>query len=169
MLVATTISIGALAWIIFATIRSIRNEKSGARSTFREFGLSYVLMTLFFGAWFGQGITEYQVFTDQQLSQGQTPQLGDFFAEFMQSTLENWQSEFLQLFSFVVLAAIYIHKGSAESRDSSDKIEASLRRIEENLGTLPASAPGGDQRWELPDTQLEVQDQIDLRDRQSRR
>ena len=29
-----------------------------------------------------------------------------FFVEFSQSTLENSQSEFLQLFSFVVLAAL---------------------------------------------------------------
>ena len=58
-----------------------------------------------------------------------------------QSTFENWQSEFLQLFSFVVLAALYIHKGSAESKDGEEKIEASLRRIEEHLGTLPATAP----------------------------
>ena len=62
-------------------------------------------------------------------------------AEFGQSTLENWQSEFLQLFSFVVLAALYIHKGSAESKDGDEKLEASLRRIEEHLGTLPATAP----------------------------
>ena len=54
---------------------------------------------------------------------------------------ENWQSEFLQLFSFVTLAALYIHKGSAESKDSDEKVEASLRRIEEHLGTLPPDAP----------------------------
>jgi hypothetical protein len=51
--------------------------------------------------------------TDEQRSHGEQPELGDFFAECGQSTLENWQSEFLQLFSFVVLAAPFIHKGSA--------------------------------------------------------
>jgi hypothetical protein len=45
-----------------------------------------------------------------------------------QSTLENWPSEFLQLFAFVVLAALYIHKRSSESKDGTEKLEASLRR-----------------------------------------
>ena len=51
---------------------------------------------------------------------------------------------------FVVLAALYVHKGSAESKDSDEKIEASLRRIEESLGTLPDAAPQGDRSSQLP-------------------
>lgn len=62
-------------------------------------------------------------------------EVGDFTAELTQSTLENWQSEFLQLFSFVVLSALLIHRGSAESKDSADRMEAALKRIEEKLGT----------------------------------
>jgi hypothetical protein len=50
-----------------------------------------------------------------------------------ESTLENWQSEFLQLFSFVVLAAAYIHRGSAESRDSEDRMEQMLKDIKAKL------------------------------------
>jgi len=63
--------------------------------------------------------------------------------EFGRSTLENWQSEFLQLFAFVTLSALYIHKGSGESKDSEEKLEASLRRIEEQLGTLPPNGVHG--------------------------
>lgn len=76
--------------------------------------------------------------------------LGDFITEFGQSTLENWQSEFLQLFAFVVLAALYVHRGSAESKDSDDRMEASLHRIEQHLGTLP---PGSEPNA-LPDPEL---------------
>ena len=69
--------------------------------------------------------------------------------------MENWQSEFLQLFSFVVLAGLYIHKGSAESKDGEEKLEASLRRIEEKLGTLPDDAPKEKgESWKLPETPL---------------
>jgi hypothetical protein len=46
---------------------------------------------------------------------------------------ENWQSEFLQLFSFVVLAAVFIHHGSAESKDSDDRMEAKIDRIVSKL------------------------------------
>ena len=89
----------------------------------------------------------------------QRPKVGDFVADFAQSTLENWQSEFLQLFAFVVLAAMFIHKGSAESKDGEENIEASLRRIEEHLGTLPSTAPDEPGRsWRLSETPLEVAD-----------
>jgi hypothetical protein len=97
------------------------------------------------------------VYTDDQREHGESVEAGDFFTTFAQSTLENWQSEFLQLFSFVVLAALFIHKGSAESKDTDEKLEASLRRIEERLGTLPDGAPKAkDERWKLPETPLEV-------------
>ena len=56
--------------------------------------------------------------------------MGDFTAEFPQSTLENWQSEFLQLFSFVVMSALLIHKGRAKSKDRDDRMEEALKRIE---------------------------------------
>jgi hypothetical protein len=83
------------------------------------------------------------VHTDEQQTHGETVELGDFYAQFMQSTLENWQSEFLQLFSFVTLAALYIHKGSAESKDSDEKMEASLRltRLPRSAAEPPPHAP----------------------------
>ncbi len=129
------IMVGTLVWLIVAMARSIRNEKrkSGVRKTFEHFGLSLVLCVLFFASWLGQGISEWQVFVDQQRAHGDPVVVGDFVAGFAQSTFENWQSEFLQLFSFVVLAAMYVHRGSAESRDSDDRMEEALKRIEEKL------------------------------------
>ena len=158
MVLMTIAAVGTLLFLIAATIRSVRNERTGERSLWREFSLGLVLMILFFVTWAAQGIAQWQTFTDEQREHGESVEAGDFFSEFAQSTLENWQSEFLQLFSFVVLAALFIHKGSAESKDSDDRMEASLRRIEENLGTLPDTAPGGDEDWQLPDTPLEKLD-----------
>jgi hypothetical protein len=158
MLLAVLLALGALLFIIWSMIRSIVNERSGDRSVFREFGLSIALATLFFATWLAQGIAEWQTFTDEQRDHGQAVTAGDFVATFAQSTLENWQSEFLQLFAFVVLAAMYLHKGSAESKDGTEKLEASLRRIEEQLGTLPDNAPKRkSESWKLPETPLELQ------------
>lgn len=144
-----------LGWILFATARSIRDHRTPGGSLFRQFGLGLILMFLFFLSWILHGVAQWQTFTDEQRSFGEPVEVGDFVAEFMQSTMENWQSEFLQLFSFVTLAALYIHKGSAESKDSDEKVEASLRRIEAHLGTLPAEQqrPAEDaQEWQLPET-----------------
>ena len=159
MLAVTLVALGTLLFLIVATVRSIQAHRTRGRSIWREFGLGLILMILFFTTWVAQGVAEWQTFTDDQRSHGETPEVGDFVAEFGQSTLENWQSEFLQLFSFVVLAALYIHKGSAESKDSDEKVEASLRRIEEHLGTLPPSAStSSGEQWTLPETPLEVGD-----------
>ena len=159
MVAATVLAAGSLAFLLFSVVRSIQDQRSGTRSIWREFGLGIALMALFFGSWIGHGIAEWQTYTDQQRAHRQPVEGGDFLAEFTQSTLENWQSEFLQLFSFVVLAALYIHKGSGESKDSGEKVEASLRRIEQHLGTLPQDAPDDPgQEWQLPDTPLQAQD-----------
>lgn len=159
MVVVIVITLGSLAALLWSMARSIRDERTPGRSVWREFGLGLALLILFVASWVGQLIAQWQTFTDEQRAHGEDPAYGDFAAEFAQATLENWQSEFLQLFSFVVLAALYIHKGSGESKDSDNNIEASLRRIEEHLGTLPASAPHEPgEEWRLPETALELQD-----------
>jgi hypothetical protein len=150
MLAVVLISVGVLLFVIFTMIRSILNERSAGGSIWREFSLGLCLMVLFFVAWLGQGISEWQTYTDEQHAHGESVEFGGFLSEFGQSTLENWQSEFLQLFAFVVLAALYVHRGSAESKDSDEKIQASLRRIEESLGTLPDAAPTGNRSPQLP-------------------
>jgi hypothetical protein len=152
------LTLGTLLFLIYSAARSIRAERDPRRSVWREFGLGLGLMILFFVTWIAHGISEWQTFTDEQREHGESVEVGDFMAQFAQSTLENWQSEFLQLFSFVVLAALYIHKGSAESKDGTDKIESSLRRIEEHLGTLPSNSPTDEAAWQLPHTPLAVQD-----------
>ena len=160
MLAVTGLVLVTLVFLIFSMVRSIQDQRTEGRSVWREFGLGLSLMLLFFATWIAHGVTEWQVYTDEQTAHGQPIEAGDFMAEFGQSTLENWQSEFLQLFSFVVLAALYIHKGSAESKDSEEKIEASLRRIEDHLGTLPSTATSSrdDESWQLPETPLEAAD-----------
>ena len=193
MMVVGAVVVGTLALILFATVRSIRNERTAHRSVWREFGLGLAFLVLFFTTWGAHAITEWQVFTDEELAHGQKPKIGDFLSQFGKGTLENWQSEFLQLFSFVVMSALLIHKGSAESKDGEQNIAASLRRIEEKLGTLPDTAPSEDgeenisaslrrieeklgtlpatapmgegQDWKLPDTPLEVADRMEQRAR----
>ncbi|MDQ2649342.1 MAG: hypothetical protein M3Z03_07300 [Actinomycetota bacterium] len=152
------ICFAVLVFLLFSMLRSIRDERTPGRSVWREFGLTIVLLVLFLTSWVGQGVAQWQVYTDEQAEHGEETAAGDFLAEFFSATLENWQSEFLQLFSFVALAALYIHKGSGESKDGEEKIEASLRRLEEHFGTLPvAPAPTGAE-WQLPDTPLQVED-----------
>jgi hypothetical protein len=129
------VMVAVVAYLVGSMVRSIRSEmrSSGVKKIWRNFGLSISLCILFFVSWLGQGIAQWQEFVDAQRAHGETTEIGEFLPEFTQATLENWQSEFLQLFSFVVLAAILIHRGSAESRDSDDRMEEALKRIEKKL------------------------------------
>ena len=156
MLVAVALALGSLAFLIASMLKSVAKERSPKRGLWQEFGLGISLMVLFLATWVGHGISEWQTYTDQQSEHGQPAEVGDFASEFGQSTLENWQSEFLQLFAFVVLASLYIHKGSAESKDGEERLEAALRRIEEKLGTLPDGAKDTKESWQLPETPLDV-------------
>src|SRR5688500_17004149 len=109
MLIIVLLAAGALLFVIGSMMRSIKNERTAGRSVWREFGLGLVLMMLFFATWIGQAFAEWQTYTDEQRAHGESATAGDFASEFAQSTLENWQSEFLQLFAFVSLAGLYIY------------------------------------------------------------
>lgn len=65
-----------------------------------------------------------------QQAHNQPIEVASFMPEFLAATFENWQSEFLQLLAMVTLTSFLIHKGSAESRDSTDEMQAALARID---------------------------------------
>jgi hypothetical protein len=119
------------------------------RSVWHDYGLSIVLASLFFLAWAGQAVAEWFVVQKEAESHGEVATVGDFLVQFGQSTLENWQSEFLQLLTFVVLTAFLIHRGSHESKDGEDEMRAALNRIEQRLHLLEQRTvePAG---WRLP-------------------
>ena len=137
MAAAIVVVIGVAAYLAGTLARAIQNEKKTSMRLWKNFGLSLAFCLLFFITWVAQGIAQWQTYTDQQREHREPVEIGDFVSDFSQATLENWQSEFLQLFSFTIMAAVLIHKGSAESKDSDDRIAASLKRIEESLGTEP--------------------------------
>jgi hypothetical protein len=122
-------------YLIGALLYSIRQEKKSEnlRKTWKNFALSIAFCSLFLISWAAQGITQWDEYKKDQQDHKEQVEVVEFVNEFSRSTLENWQSEFLQLFSFVVLSALYIHHGSAESKDSDDRMEQILHRIEQKL------------------------------------
>ena len=53
-------------------------------------------------SWIAQALAEWGTFVQEQRAHQEAASIGDFLVEFGQSRFENRQSEFLQLFSFVV-------------------------------------------------------------------
>jgi hypothetical protein len=131
-LIAIVLTALALIFLIGSLVRSIQNERRQG-SILKDFGLSLSLLLLFISSWVGHGLSQWDDYVKTQEEHQQAVEVSGFVSEFMEASLENWQSEFLQLFSFVVLAALYIHKGSAESKDSDEEMRAALKRIEKKL------------------------------------
>jgi hypothetical protein len=125
--------IGISVYLVGSMFRSMRNER-GVRKKWKNFGLSIAFCLLFFISWIAHGFVQWEDYAEQQKEHNEQPTIAGFVVSFGESTLENWQSEFLQLFSFVVLSALLIHKGSAESKDSDDEMLERIKRIEKHLG-----------------------------------
>jgi hypothetical protein len=90
---------------------------------FKNNGLTIVLMLLFLVTIVGQWISGWMVQNEELARHGKEAlSLSGFAADpqFLSSVFENWESEFLQMSAYVVLTAILIQKGSAESRDPDD-------------------------------------------------
>ena len=86
----------------------------------QENGLSVVWLGLFFVSFiFGQTIFGRLEYNEDQREHGQ-PEVSyiDYLktGHFVEATMENWESEFLQMFLFVALTAFLYQKGSAESK-----------------------------------------------------
>jgi hypothetical protein len=79
-----------------------------------------ILMTLIFlGSWFAQSVTGMTAYNQEQHDHGD-PRLSWLgyisSSDFWQSTFQNWQSEFLAVGSFAILAVYLRQRGSPESK-----------------------------------------------------
>jgi hypothetical protein len=96
----------------------------------RNNGLSVVLLAMFLVTLMGQSVAGHREYNNDQREHRQpTVSYGSYLAssQFLEATMENWESEFLQMATYVVLTAILFQKGSAESKDP-DKQEPTDRR-----------------------------------------
>jgi len=86
----------------------------------KDNSLTIVLLLLFAVSIAGQWLTGWHVALEGAARHGE-PAISlaryTISAEFLSSVFENWESEFLQMSAYVVLTAMLIQRGSAESRD----------------------------------------------------
>ena len=81
--------------------------------------LLIVMAIIFFGSWFAQSVTGWTEFNTQQTDHGeQTVSWLSYIgsADFWEATLQNWQSEFLAVGSFVAITVFLRQRGSPESK-----------------------------------------------------
>ena len=86
----------------------------------KENSLSLVFVFLFLISIVGQAITGLEEHNQEMVEEGAQPiKMGQYLTSghFLQSTFENWESEFLQMALFVILTIFLFQKGSSESKD----------------------------------------------------
>jgi hypothetical protein len=91
----------------------------GLRGWIYSNSLVLVMGTVWLGSWFAQSVTGWSDYSADQLAHKQprvdyVEYLGS--AQFWESTLQNWQSEFLAVGSMAVLAVYLRQRGSPESK-----------------------------------------------------
>jgi hypothetical protein len=92
----------------------------------RASALSLSLLALFLILLGGMSVVGHQNYNDDQREHGEQPITYAQYlttGSFVEAVGENWESEFLQMFAYVMLTVFLVQKGSAESKDP-DKEEA---------------------------------------------
>jgi hypothetical protein len=93
-------------------------------SRIRHHSLSICFALLFLLALIGQSLAGLAAFNEEQISHGlQSVSYGSFLtsSDFVVDVAENWQSEFLQFFLFILATIWFVQKGSPESKKPGDE------------------------------------------------
>lgn len=103
------------------------NTKTG--SIWKQYGYAWVTLGFFLISLVGHWLFGWFAYVSEQQAHAQPIEMSDYLVEMMRDTLENWQSEFLQLLWQVGGLAILLYVGSPQSKEESDRMEAKLDEI----------------------------------------
>src|SRR5215218_3050200 len=91
----------------------------GIRTAVYSNSLLVLMAVIFLGSWFGQSVTGWTEYNEMQRAHHEATVSWSGYigtADFWESTLQNWQSEFLAVGSFAVFAIFLRQRGSPESK-----------------------------------------------------
>jgi hypothetical protein len=75
----------------------------------------------------------WKAFKQEELEKGQVPEVKSYVIEMTRDTMENWQSEFLQLIWQVCGLALFLYVGSPSSKEGDDRKEEKIDYILKKL------------------------------------
>jgi hypothetical protein len=109
------------------------SRKAHMRRWIRDHGLSITLFALFLATLAGQSAAGHRTYNQEQREHRERPVSYAHYlttGNFVESVFENWESEFLQMASYVLLTVFLFQRGSAESKDpdSEDPSDADPRK-----------------------------------------
>ncbi|RJQ35027.1 hypothetical protein C4568_01725 [Candidatus Parcubacteria bacterium] len=94
-----------------------------------KYGFLWITLLFFVLSLVGHWLFAWVAYVDEQQSLSAPIVIGDYVVETMRDTLENWQSEFLQLIWQVAGLALLLYIGSPQSREGDERKEEKLDAI----------------------------------------
>jgi hypothetical protein len=104
-------------------------ESRPQTSIWRGYSYGWVTLAFFLLTLAGHWVFGWFSYIDEQQAHGQPIQFSKYLIEISRDTLENWQSEFLQLLWQVGGLAMLLYVGSPQSKEGHDRIEAKIDEL----------------------------------------
>lgn len=95
----------------------------------KRYAYGWITAIFFLVSIAGHWILGWYAFADEAREHGQAPELAPYLIVMGRDTLENWQSEFLQLIWQVVGLAYFLYVGSPASKENDDRLEAKVDEL----------------------------------------
>lgn len=95
----------------------------------KRYAYGWITAIFFLVSIAGHWVLGWYAFVDEAQQHGQTPVITSYLLVVGRDTLENWQSEFLQLIWQVVGLAYFLYVGSPASKENDDRLEAKVDEL----------------------------------------
>ncbi len=95
----------------------------------KPYGYGWITLGFFLITLTGHWLFGWFAYVDEQAALGHATVVSGYLLEMSRDTLENWQSEFLQLLWQVGGLAFLFFLGSPQSKEGSDRVEAKIDAI----------------------------------------
>ncbi|HYC79742.1 MAG TPA: DUF6766 family protein [Candidatus Binatia bacterium] len=99
------------------------------QSIWKKYGYFWVTLAIFLISFIGHWAFGWEAYKEEQSAHNQPVEVNNFLTEITRDTLENWQSEFLQLMWQVAGLALLFHVGSPQSKEGSDRVEEKIDEL----------------------------------------
>ena len=104
-------------------------RRSAILGVLRKYAYAWITLLFFTVSIGGHWYFGWRAYVNEQLEFNHPVNWSDFAVQAMRDTLENWQSEFLQLLWQVCGLCYFLYVGSPQSKEGDDRKEAKLDAI----------------------------------------
>lgn len=94
-----------------------------------KYGYLWITLSFFLISIIGHWIFAWYAYINEALEHGSDPSFSEYLIEVLRDTLENWQSEFLQLMWQVAGLSYLLYIGSPQSKEGDERKDELLEHI----------------------------------------